>query len=114
MKDSVDHYLWLVQLDIPEDLEAEFNHIYDTEHAPAISRVAGVLDVQRYVLEKPVAGVQKYATIYRVNSPDLPRSPQWNAASAEGQWDTRIRPYVVNSTLSLFRAMPRSWSNSGT
>ncbi|SDD17307.1 DUF4286 family protein [Rhodococcus tukisamuensis] len=99
-------YLWLVQLDIPEEMEDEFNRIYDTEHAPNISKVPGVLGVQRYVLENPVAGVQKYATLYRVNSPDLPQTPEWLAASAEGDWKTVIQPYAVNPTLSMFRAIP--------
>ncbi|MEU5848496.1 hypothetical protein [Saccharopolyspora shandongensis] len=106
MAEAADHYLWLVQLDIPEELEAEFNHIYDTEHAPAIAKVPGVIEVQRYVLETPVAGMQKYATTYRVTSPDLPQTPAWTAASAKGQWKTKISPHVVNARLSMFRAMP--------
>lgn len=99
-------YLWLVQLDIPEDLEAEFNRIYDSEHVPFISKVPGVLGVQRYVLEKPVDGVQKHATLYRVDSPDLPQTAEWIAASAEGEWSSKIRPHTVNASLSMFRALP--------
>ena len=56
-------YLYLVQMDVPPELEAAFNRIYDTQHIPAITKVPGVLDVKRYVLEKPVDGVPKYAAL---------------------------------------------------
>lgn len=102
----VKEYIWLVQLDIPAELEDEFNRIYDTQHAPAIAEVPGVVGVQRYVLEEPVDGVQKYTTIYHVSSPDLPHSPEWAAASAAGEWASKIRPHVVNATLALYRAIP--------
>ncbi|GLW99352.1 DUF4286 family protein [Microtetraspora sp. NBRC 16547] len=98
-------YIWLVQLDIPTELEDEFNRIYDAEHVPAISKVPGVSSVQRYVLEEPTEGVQKYTTIYHVDSPDLPHSAEWAAASAEGEWKSKIRPFVVNAKLALFRAI---------
>lgn len=106
LKVNASHYLWLVQLDIPENLDDEFNRIYDAEHAPAISKVPGVLDVQRYVLHIANEGVQKYLTIYRVLSPDVPQSPEWAAASAEGEWQSKISPFVLNGRLSLFRAIP--------
>lgn len=99
-------YLWLVQLDIPEELEDEFNHIYNTEHVPFISEVKGVLGVQRYVLERPNPGVQRYAALYRVDSPDLPQTPEWRAASARGQWAAKIVPHTSNARLSMFRAIP--------
>jgi hypothetical protein len=100
--------MWLVQLDIPEELEDEFNRIYDTEHVPYISAVPGVLDVQRYVLERPVDNVQKYATVYLVSSPDLPQSAQWRAASDRGEWSQKIRPHTANASLAMFRAIPGS------
>ena len=31
-------YMYLVQMDIPAELEDEFNRIYDTEHVPNISQ----------------------------------------------------------------------------
>lgn len=99
-------YMWLVQLDIPDEFEDEFNRIYDTEHVPYISAVPGVLDVQRYVLDKPVNNVQKYATVYLVTSPDLPQTPEWRAASDRGEWSEKIRPHTANASLAMFRAIP--------
>ena len=45
-------YLYVVQMDIPPEREADFNRIYDTQHVPEITKVPGVLGVKRYKLEK--------------------------------------------------------------
>ena len=35
-------HVYIVQMDIPAEHEAEFNRIYDTEHVPALTKVPGV------------------------------------------------------------------------
>lgn len=35
-------YLFVVQMDIPAEHEADFNRVYDTEHMPLIAKVPGV------------------------------------------------------------------------
>lgn len=99
-------YLYIVQMDIPPELEAEFNRIYDTQHIPEISKVPGVLGVKRYALEKPVPGVPKYAAIYRVASPDVPQGPAWVAASDTGDWKPKIRSHTLNRRHALYKALP--------
>jgi len=99
-------YIYVVQMDIPVELEDEFNRIYDTQHVPDISKVPGVLGVKRYVLERPVEGVAKYLAIYRCSSPDVPQSPAWVAASDKGDWKPKIRPHTYNRKHSLFRELP--------
>ena len=44
-------YIYLVQMDIPQELEADFNRIYDTQHVPNIVQVPGVHSCTRYRLE---------------------------------------------------------------
>ena len=34
-------HIFVVQLDIPTEHEAEFNRVYDTEHFPMLSKVPG-------------------------------------------------------------------------
>ena len=99
-------FLYLVQMDIPPQLEADFNRIYDTQHIPEISKVPGVLGVKRCALEKPVPGVAKYAALYRVSSPDVPQGPAWVAASDTGEWKPRIRPHTFNRIHALFKELP--------
>ena len=97
---------YLVQMDIPPQLEADFNRIYDTQHIPEISKVPGVFGVKRYALEKPVLGVPKYAALYRDSSPDVPQGPAWVAASDTGEWKPRIRPHTFNRIHALFTELP--------
>ncbi len=99
-------YLYLVQMDVPPELEADFNRIYDTQHIPEISKVPGVLEIKRYVLDNPVPGVPKYAAVYRVASPDVPQSPAWIKASDTGEWKPKIRPHTFNRSHALYRSLP--------
>lgn len=101
----MDEYLYLVQMDIPPALEADFNRIYDTQHVPEISKVPGVLGVKRYVLDKPSPGAPKYAAIYRVSSPDVPQGPAWVKASDTGDWKLQIRPHTLNRMHALYKAL---------
>jgi hypothetical protein len=41
-------HIFVVQLDIPAQHEAEFNRVYDTEHFPMLSKVPGVRSAARY------------------------------------------------------------------
>ena len=65
-------YIYVVQMDIPVQHEADFNRIYDTEHVPMLSKVPGVRNVSRYRLEKSNdSRMQKYMAVYEINSPEI-------------------------------------------
>lgn len=97
-------YIYLVQMDIPDDLEDDFNRIYDTEHVPNIIQVPGVDSCTRYKLESSDAdGVARYAAVYEIDSPDLPTSDAWQKASDTGDWITKIRPHATNRSRSIFK-----------
>ncbi len=60
-------HIFVVQLDIPAEHEAEFNRVYDTEHFPMLSKVPGVRGAARYRLDhSTVPGMQRYLTIYEL------------------------------------------------
>ena len=44
-------YIYVVQLEIPPNLESEFNRIYDDEHVPNLLKVPGVVSVIRIKAE---------------------------------------------------------------
>lgn len=97
-------YLYLVQLDIPEALEGEFNRIYDTQHVPNLLTVPGVRACHRYRLESAdVEGVARYAAIYEIDSPGLTNSAAWKRASDLGDWATKIRPHTTNRSHVIFK-----------
>jgi Domain of unknown function (DUF4286) len=67
-------YIYLVQMDIPTELEDEFNRVYDTEHVPNIVKAPGVHGCTRYRLESTNApGMARYAAVYDIDSPDVPQ-----------------------------------------
>jgi hypothetical protein len=95
--------LYLVQMDIPAELEDDFNRIYNDQHIPAILSVPGVVSCKRYRLHKSdVEGVPRYLAVYEVTSPDIPGNPAWTKASDTGDWATVIRPHVTGRIRSAF------------
>ena len=100
------NYIYLVQMDIPEELEADFNRIYDTEHVPNIVQVPGVHSCTRYRLESAdVPGVARYAAVYEIDSPDTPFTDAWVAASDTGDWAPMIRPHTSNRSHIVYRKL---------
>jgi hypothetical protein len=96
-------YVYLVQMDVPADLEDEFNRIYDTQHVPNILKAPGVRGCARYRLHSAdVEGVARYAALYEIDSPDVPRSADWKAEADKGDWPDKIRPYTSNRSHMTF------------
>jgi hypothetical protein len=97
-------YIYLVQMDIPAEMEDEFNRVYDTQHVPYIVNAPGVHGCTRYRLESSNdEGIARYAAVYDIDSPDVPTSPGWLAESEKGDWATRIRPHTTNRSHSIFK-----------
>ena len=93
-----------MQLDIPQVLEEDFNRIYNAEHVPNLLTVPGVRGCIRYRLESAdVDGVMRYATIYEIDSPDLPDSSVWREQSDKGEWGARIRPHLIGRSHATYR-----------
>ena len=96
-------YVYVVQMDIPQHLEAEFNRIYDEDHVPTILKVPGVRSCTRYRLEhSTVPGMQRYLTTYELESPDVMKSAAWEKAGAYGDWATKIRPKLTSRHHSVY------------
>jgi hypothetical protein len=96
-------HLFVVQLDIPPEHEAEFNRIYDTEHFPMLSKVPGVRSAARYLLKHSTApGMQRYLTVYELDSAEVLNSAAWQEAGSFGDWATKIRPLTTSRHHSVF------------
>ena len=97
-------YAYLVQMDIPEELDAEFNRVYDTEHARYLCNAAGVHSCHRYRLEAGDGdGMARYAALYAVDNPGVPASAGWQVEGAKGEWAGKIRPQTSNRTHTMLR-----------
>ncbi len=97
-------YIYVVQMDIPADKEDEFNHVYDTQHVPNITKAPGVHGCTRYKLvSADVDGVARYAAVYEIDSPEVPESAGWLAESEKGDWPAKIRPHTTNRSHLIMR-----------
>ena len=97
-------FAYLVQMDIPAEMEEEFNRVYDTQHVPNIVKAPGVHSCVRYKLESTDApGVARYAALYEIDSPEIPTSEGWLAESEKGDWPAKIRPHTTNRSHHIFR-----------
>lgn len=97
-------YVYLVQMDIPESMEDEFNRVYDTQHVPNIIKAPGVHGCTRFRLESTdVEGVARYAAVYDIDSPGVPESDGWKAESEKGDWPSKIRPHTTNRSHHIFK-----------
>ncbi len=100
-------YIFIVQTDIPADVEDEFNHLYDTVHLPGLCRVDGVVSGRRYRVESTnLDGIRKYAAVYRIESPAVVDSEIWQAA-AQDEWTAKIRPHCVGLTRTMMQQVAR-------
>ena len=97
-------YAYLVQMDIPDEHEIDFNRVYDTEHAKYICNAPGVHSCDRYILESTdAAHFARYAALYGVADPGVPTSPGWQTESEKGDWATKIRPHTTNRTHTMLK-----------
>jgi hypothetical protein len=95
-------HIFVVQLDIAAEHEAEFNRVYDTEHFPMLSKVPGVRSARYRLEHSTVPGMQQYLTIYELDSPDVMKTAAWEKAGAYGDWVTKIRPKLTSRHHSVF------------
>ena len=89
-------YAYLVQMDIPAEHEADFNRVYDTEHARYITNAPGVHSCDRFLLKSTNAPkFARYAALYGIDDPGVPTSAGWQVESEKGDWATKIRPHAI-------------------
>jgi hypothetical protein len=106
MPDAKPPFIYLVQMDIPPEHEADFNRVYDTEHVPEILQVPGVRACSRYVVETTNReGLARYLAIYELDSADVMQSAAWLAASEKGDWAPKIRPHTTNRSHTVMRRL---------
>ena len=95
-------YIYIAAMDVEPDKEAAFNEVYDTEHIPTILKVPGVISATRYEV---VSGDPKYMAVYEVETPELPESEIFRAATNEGRWPTKIRPFTRNRYHAVYKVI---------
>ena len=97
-------YAYLVMMDIPAELEDEFNRVYDNQHVPNIVKAPGVNACVRYKVESTnKKGMARYAALYDIDSPEVPTSDGWVLESEKGDWASKIRPHATNRSHTTYK-----------
>lgn len=86
-------HLYFLQQSVPAEIDARFNHLYDTDHIPLMLQAPGALGCRRFRLEwSETGGVPDYLALYDIACPEIPRSEAWKAQTSKGAWPTEMRP----------------------
>lgn len=95
-------YMLVVQLEVPEEHDAEFNRLYDGEHVPNLMSVPGVSNGQRYVLERAGDDMLRYMATYDLEAPDIPESEEWQKKATTEGW-LGVRKHISARRRGVFR-----------
>ena len=83
--------LQIGRMDVPAEVDAEFNDWYNTIYVPNYETVPGVIRGRRY---RAVVGTPTYLTLYEFEHPRVSESPAWLAQRDASPVTHRIRPYM--------------------
>ena len=108
-------YLFIASMDVDLDKEALFNEVYDKEHCPELSGVAGVGQISRFEKQNftvliggetrtvVIESEPKYHAMYELESPEVLTTAAWGEAVERGRWPDQVRPYTSNRRHTLLR-----------
>ena len=83
-------YVYIVKMDIPADVEQDFNDWYNKEHAPGLASVPGCFRARRFLAAD---GQPKYMAVYEIETPDVIHGAAW-AKARDTAWTEKIRPHM--------------------
>ena len=91
-------YLFIASMDVDPSKESLFNDVYNTEHCPELSKVAGVGDITRFEAQafqvliggqaQTVSpdGQPRFHAMYEIERQDVLSSQEWGEAVELGRW----------------------------
>jgi len=83
--------LQLGRMDVPPEIDAEFNTWYNTIYVPNYEKVPGVIRGRRY---RAVTGTPTYLTFYEFEHPKVSETAAWAAQRDIDPSTHRIRPHM--------------------
>lgn len=99
---SKEKVLLAVRIDIPPEVEEEFNRWYNQEHVPNLLGVPGVLSGRRYVVKEGKEGLPKYMALYELESEGVMKTEAFSQA-ADTEWTRKMRPHFRNQSITFYR-----------
>jgi hypothetical protein len=83
--------LQIGRMDVPSEIDGEFNTWYNTIYVPNYETVPGVIRGRRY---RAVVGTPTYLTLYEFEHPRVSESAEWLAQRDASPVTPRIRPHM--------------------
>ena len=83
--------LQIGRMDVPPEIDADFNSWYNTIYVPNYEKVPGVIRGRRY---RAVDGTPTYLTFYEFEHARVSESPAWLAQRDASPVTARIRPHM--------------------
>ncbi len=83
--------LQIGRMDVPPEVDAEFNTWYNTIYVPNYEKVPGVIRGRRY---RAVVGTPTYLTLYEFEHPKVSESAPWLAQRDASPVTQRSRPHM--------------------
>jgi len=83
--------LQIGRMDVPPEIDDEFNAWYNTIYVPNYEKVPGVIRGRRY---RAVVGTPSYLTLYEFEHPGVSESAAWAAQRDISPVTHRIRPHM--------------------
>ncbi len=86
--------------------EGEFNHWYDTVHAPDVLETPGILRATRFVNSSPAEGRGKYLATYDIETDDLEQTIATFGEIMTRKWEQgRMSEVLVAISATFYRQM---------
>ncbi len=83
--------LQIGRMDVPADVDADWNRWYSTIYVPNYEKVPGVIRGRRY---RAVTGTPAYLTLYEFEHPKVSETPEWNAQRDAVPVSTQMRHHM--------------------
>ena len=95
--------MMMFAMNIPAEVEAEFNAWYTEEHLPALVGVPGCLMGRRF---KMVGGTHRYLSMFHLSAPEVQASDAWKKAAGT-PWTAKMRPHYRDPLRLVLRRYTR-------
>jgi len=86
--------LQIGRMDVPREVDAEWNAWYSTVYVPNYEKVPGVIRGRRY---RAVDGTPQYLTLYEVEHPKVSESKEWGAQRDAVPASERMRSFMKHA-----------------
>jgi hypothetical protein len=87
--------LQIGRMDVPAEIDDEFNRWYNTIYVPNYEKVPGVIRGRRY---RAISGTPTYLTLYEFEHPKVSETDAWNAQRDISPVTHKIRPHMQHAT----------------